>query len=111
GYEHGNWEKGKGKRPHARTSCTCAWVRQERQTMRSAGTSRRTPLPAPRLSRLHEAQRHAVAFTDRLVFVRVGGVMVVGRRQRPHAVGVILGVARVGVDLAAFLQLEAGRLG
>ncbi|KAG0736655.1 hypothetical protein G6F24_018257 [Rhizopus arrhizus] len=61
--------------------------------------------------RLDEAQGHAVAFADRLVLRVVGLVVLVGRRQRPHPVRVVLGVTRVGVDLTACIQLEAGRLG
>src|SRR5690606_1065650 len=56
-------------------------------------------------------QRHPVAFADRLVPGVVRVVVVVGRWQGPHAVGVVLGVLRVGVDPALRVELETGRLG
>src|SRR2546427_7060008 len=65
--------------------------------------------PGPADLRLDEAQGHAVAFADRLVLRIIGLVVLVGRRQRPNTVRVVLGVARVGVDLAARIQLEADR--
>src|SRR5690606_9325955 len=51
-------------------------------------TAKRDHAQAPTLAAggLHEAQRHAVAFADRAVLLRVRGVVVVARRQGPHAV-------------------------
>src|SRR3546814_8331980 len=66
---------------------------------------------APSPSRLHKPQCHPVALADRLVLRVVRVVVVVARRQGPHAVGVVLGVLRVGVDLALRIEREAGRLG
>src|SRR5690606_17227931 len=62
-------------------------------------------------ARLDEAQGHPVALADGLVPGPVGRVVAVARWQGPHAIGVVLGVARVGVDLAAGIQLESGGLG
>src|SRR5690606_26482097 len=65
----------------------------------------------PVTSFLHEAQGHAVAFADGLVFSAIDFGVVVGRRQGPHAIRMVLAVARVGVDLAAGIQAEARGLG
>src|SRR3546814_1134075 len=62
---------------------------------------------APSPSRLHKPQCHPVALADRLVLRVVRVVVVVARRQGPHAVGVVLGVLRVGVDLALRIEREA----
>src|SRR5690606_4157635 len=64
---------------------------------RGRGPHRGATPAAPSL--LHETQGHAVAFADGLVLFRLGFGMVVGRRQHPHPVRVVLGVARIGVDL------------
>src|SRR5690606_34688833 len=60
----------------------------------------RSQTPAPSPSRLHEPQRHPIALADRLVLRIVRVVVVVARWQRPHAVGVVPGVLRIGVGFA-----------
>src|SRR5690606_29725573 len=59
---------------------------------------------------LDEAQSEAVAFADRLVASAILLFQAVGRRQCPDAGRMILGVVRVGVDLSASVELEAGLL-
>src|SRR3546814_14938469 len=85
------------------------------RSLAALGMTKMTPaLPAslaPSPSRLHKPQCHPVALADRLVLRVVRVVVVVARRQGPHAVGVVLGVLRVGVDLALRIEREAGRLG
>ena len=51
------------------------------------------------LRRLHELQGEAIALADRGVLVVVLGAEAIARRQRPHALLVVLGVLRVVVDL------------
>src|SRR3546814_10702661 len=60
---------------------------------------------------LHEPQRHPVALADRLVLCVVRVVVVVAGWQRPHAVGMVLGVLRIGVGFARRVEGEAGGLG
>src|SRR5690606_31928122 len=67
--------------------------------------------PNPGPSGPDKPQRHPVAFADRPVPGVVRVVVVVGRWQGPYAVGVVLGVLRVGVDPAPRVEPEAGRLG
>src|SRR5690348_10708031 len=60
--------------------------------------------------RLHELEREAVGLTDRRVLgfaLLTHGVI---RRQRPHALRVILRVFRIGVDLGLADELETHRL-
>jgi hypothetical protein len=56
------------------------------------------------------ADGDAIALADGGVFLFVGVALGKVGRQRPDALGVILGVFRVGVDFALARQLEARRL-
>src|ERR1019366_10828979 len=57
------------------------------------------PVSTRSRSRLHELERQPVALADGLVLGVVHVAQLVGRRQRPDALGIVLGVFRVRVDL------------
>src|SRR5688572_24247965 len=64
----------------------------------------------PVSSTLDELERKAVALADRLVLRAVLVLQAVGWRQRPHALGMVLGVLRVGVDFRFRHQPETSAL-
>src|SRR5262249_46027707 len=70
------------------------------------GWTPRTRSRRPAASGVHEAQRHAVALADGEVLVAIDVLARQRGRERPHAVRVILGVARVRVDLRAPRELQ-----
>src|SRR5690606_38987057 len=59
-------------------------------------------------SGLAEPQGHAIGFADRQEGVATHFLATQRRRQRPDPVGMILRVLRVGIDLAAGFEDEAG---
>ena len=60
------------------------------------------------LCRLTEFENEIIRLADRGVFGAVGGAFLVGWRQGPDTLRIILRVARVGVHLGAADQFEAG---
>src|SRR5580692_4670221 len=76
--------------------------------MPSNWTSRASLVPLTSL--LHELERHAVALADRRVFLAVHVPLAERRRQRPHALGIVFRVLRVGVGFALAGEPETLRL-
>ena len=88
-------------RPPCRRPAPCrpAWPRACPGAVLSAG-----------FGHLDELERHAIALADRDVLLLVLVAEAQRRRQRPDALGVVLGVLRVRVDLGLARELEAGGL-
>src|SRR5579872_30107 len=57
------------------------------------------PLTSGTLFRLEKFQRHAIALADREILRLVGVAQAQRRRQRPHALRVVLGISWIRVDV------------